>query len=63
MIWDKKSNKHIPDGYKKLFRTFKLEAVQFLVAKDLALSHLPQEALPAVPTWTASCKRDRKTVE
>ena len=63
MIWVQKSNKHIPDGYKKLFRFFKREAVQFLVAKNLALSHLPLEAFPAVQTWTANCKRDRKTVE
>ena len=63
MIWVQKSNKHIPDGYKKPFRAFKREAVQFLVAKNLTLSHLPLEALRAVQTWTASCKRDRKTVE
>ena len=34
--------------YKKLFRAFKREAVQFLVAKNLAVSHLPLEELPAV---------------
>ena len=62
LIRDQKSNKHIADGYKKLFRAFDCEAVQFLVAKNLAVSHLPPEALPAVQTWTANCKRDRKTV-
>ena len=50
MIRDQKSNKHIADGYKKLFRAFKREAVQFLVAKNLAVSHLTLEALPAVQT-------------
>ena len=45
-----KSNKHIADGYKKLFGAFKRETVQFLVAKNLAVSHLPLEALPAVQT-------------
>ena len=30
--------------------------------KDLAVNHLPLEALPAVQTWTANCKRDRKAV-
>ena len=62
MIWDQKSNKHIADGYKKLFRAFKREAVHFFVAKNLAVSHLTLEALPAVQTWTANCKSDRKTV-
>ena len=49
MIRDKKSNKHIADGYKKL-RAFKREAVQFFVAKNLDVSHLTLEALPAVQT-------------
>ena len=31
-----------------LFRAFKREAVQFLLAKNLAVSHLPLEALSAV---------------
>ena len=62
MIRDQKSNKHIAHGYKKLFRAFKREAVQFLVAKTLAVSHLTLEALPAVQTWIANCKSDRKTV-
>ena len=62
MIRDQKSNKHIADGYKKLFRAFKREAVQFLVAKNLAVSHLTLEALPAVQTWTANCKGDCKTM-
>ena len=58
----KKSNKHVADGYRKLLRVFKREAVQFLVAKILAVSHLQLEALPAVQTWTANCKPDRKTL-
>ena len=33
MIRDQKSNKHIADTYKNLFRAFNREAVQFLVAK------------------------------
>ena len=62
MIRDQKSNKHIADGYKKLFRAFKREAVQFFVAKNLAVSHLTLEALPAVQTWTANCKSHRTAV-
>ena len=50
MIRDQKSNKHIADGCKKLFRAFKREAVQFFVAKNLDVSHLTLEALPAVQT-------------
>ena len=50
MIQDQKSNKHIANGYKKVVHTFKREAVQFFVAKNLAVNHLPLEALPAVPT-------------
>ena len=50
LIRVQKSNKHIADGYKKLFGAFKRETVQFLVAKNLAVSHLPLEALPAVQT-------------
>ena len=45
-IRDEKSNKHIANGYKKLVHTFKHEAVQFFVAKNLAVNHLPLEALP-----------------
>ena len=30
--------------------------------KKGVVSHLPLNALPAVQTWTANCKRDRKTV-
>ena len=30
--------------------------------KNRVVSHLPLNALPAVQTWTANCKRDRKTV-
>ena len=48
LIRDQKSKKHIANGYKKLLRTFKRETVQFLVAKNLAVNHLPLEALPAV---------------
>ena len=48
LIRVQKSNIHIADGYKKLFRAFKRETVQFLVAKNLAVSHLPLEELPAV---------------
>ena len=33
MIRDQKSNKYIANGYKKLVRALKREAVQFLVAK------------------------------
>ena len=51
MIREQKSNKHIADGHKKLFRAFKREAVQFLVANNLAVSHLPVKALPTVQTF------------
>ena len=57
---DQNSNKHIANGYKKLVYTFKREAVQFFGVKNLAVNHLPLEALHAVQTWTANCKRDRK---
>ena len=62
MIRDQKSNKHIADGQKKVILAFKREAVQFLEAKNLAVSQLSQEPLPDVQTWTANCKRNRKTV-
>ena len=62
LIRDKKSNKHIANGYKKLVHTFKREAVQFFVAKNLAINQWPLEAFPAVQTWTTNCKRDRKAV-
>ena len=62
LIRVQKSNKHIADGYKKLFRAFKREAVQFLVAKNLAVSHLPLEELPAIQAWSANCQRDHKAV-
>ena len=32
------------------------------MVKNLAVNHLPLEAPPAVQTWTANCKRDRKAV-
>ena len=38
------------NGYKKLVRAFKREAVQFLVAKNLAVNHLLLEALFTVQT-------------
>ena len=38
------------NGYKKLVRGFKREAVQFSGAKTLAANHLPLEALAAVQT-------------
>ena len=38
----------------KLVHTFKREAVQFFVAKNLAVNHLSLETLPAVQTWTAN---------
>ena len=50
LIGDQKSNKHIANGNKKLVHTLKREAVQFFVAKNLAVNHLPLEALPAVQT-------------
>ena len=50
LIRDQKSNKHIANGYKKLVHTFKREAEQLFVAKNLAVNHLPLEALPAVQT-------------
>ena len=37
LIRDQKSNKHIPNGYKKLVHTFKHKVVQ-LVAKNLAVN-------------------------
>ena len=62
LIRHQKSNKYIANGYKKLVHAFKREAVQFLVAKNLTVNHLPLEALPVVQTWTANCKRNRKAV-
>jgi len=32
------------------------------VAENLAVNHLPLEALPAVQTCNANCNRDRKAV-
>ena len=63
MIRDQKSNKHIANGYKKLLRTLKRETVQVLVAKNLAVSHLPLVALRTVQTATANWRplsRDKK---
>ena len=50
----------IADGHKKLFRAFKGEAVQFLVAKNLAVSQLPLKAFLLFKR--SNCKRDRKIV-
>ena len=51
-IWVEKSNKRITDRYRKLLSAFKHGAVQFLVPKNLARSHLPLDTLPAIQTWT-----------
>ena len=45
-----KSNYHIEGGYRKLLHAFKREAVQFLVATNLAVRYLPLEASSAVKT-------------
>ena len=37
------------------FVPLNVEAVQFLVAKNLAVNHFPLDAPPAVQTWTANC--------
>ena len=50
LIQDQTSNRHTANGYEKLVHACKREAVQFLVAKNLAVNHLPLEALPAVQT-------------
>jgi len=50
LIRDQKYNKHITNRYKKLVHTFKREDVQFFVAKNLAVNHVPLEALAAVQT-------------
>ena len=42
-----KSNQYIASRYRNLFLDFKREAVQFLKAKNLAVNHLPLEALLA----------------
>lgn len=41
---------------------FKLEAVQFSMAKNLAVNHLPLGALPDVELGIANCKSDGKTM-
>ena len=41
--------------YKNLVHTFKREAVQFFAPKNLAVNHLPLEALPAVQTCHVTC--------
>ena len=50
LIEVQKFNKHMQTDIKKLVRAFKREAVQFLMAKNLTVNHLPLEALPAVQT-------------
>ena len=37
------------------FVLLNVEAVQFLVTKNLAVNHFPLDAPPAVQTWTANC--------
>ena len=44
---------------KKALRAFKRKAVQFLVAKRLAVNHLPLAALSAFQTCTAKRPQDR----
>ena len=39
-----------------------LSCIIFRAKKNLAVSHLPLKALPAVQTWTPNGKRDSKTV-
>ena len=39
LIRVQKFNKHIANGYRKLLRAFKREAVQFLGAKNVAVNH------------------------
>ena len=45
MIQDQTSNRHTANGYEKLVHASKREAVQFLVAKNLAINHLPLDAV------------------
>ena len=62
LIRVQKSHWHVTGGCRNLSLALKREAVQFLIAKNLVLNHLLLEALLAFQTWTANCKRDRKTV-
>ena len=62
LIRVQKSHWHVTGGCRNLSLALKREAVQFLKAKNLAVNHLPLEAFLAFQTWTANCKRDRKTV-
>ena len=62
LIRVQKSHWHVTGGCKNLSLALKREAVQFLIAKNLTVNHLPPKALLAFQTWTANCKRDRKTV-
>ena len=57
-----KSHWHVTSGCRNLSLALKREAVQFLIAKNLAVNHLPLEALLAFQTSTANCERDRKTL-
>ena len=52
LIRDQKSNKHIANGYKKLVHTFKREAVQFFVAKNLAVNVWLLEFIALLTTLT-----------
>ena len=57
LIQDQKSNKYIANGYKNQVRAFKREAVQFLMAKNIAVNHLLLEAL-----WTKRHSRGGRVV-
>ena len=41
---------------------FKREFLQNFKVKNAAVNHLPQKGPPAVKTWTADCKLDRKAM-
>ena len=47
---------------KNYFIPLNARLYNFLWQKNLAVNHLPLEALPAVQTWPANWKRDRKAV-
>ena len=60
LIQVQKSSKHIAGRYKKLLCVFKREAVEFLVAKNFAVSHFALTA--GSPSCHSNLTRDRKTV-
>ena len=60
LIRVQKSHWHVTGGCRNLSLALKREAVQFLIAKNLAVNHSPLEALLTFQIWTANCKRDRK---